>query len=160
MANKIEISVEQALESKEPDDVKVKMVLQALYYLLRKHHPFPEVPYTPPPLPPVPTLSKPSFKTSFDYTHLPRCVSHQRAEHVVKELGKVLFWDDTHRVTYKGKTIKDSNIIDLVSYLARRTSSIKKPSWYSKVSKAVRLLNLHEKRRKKKKVSWEDYGSV
>lgn len=159
MANKIEVlnPIERTLDSKQPDDIKVKIILEALYRLLKNHG------FSPEPVNREPDVSPRAPTNPFDYTKLSKDVSRKHAENVVSELGKVLSWDDNFEVTLGGKKIRNSNIIDLVKYLTRRTpSAVKKPSWYNRVSKVLRLINIREMRQRKahKPFAWEGYGDV
>ncbi|WP_316399573.1 hypothetical protein, partial [Bradyrhizobium sp. 33ap4] len=71
----------------------MKMILEALYRLLKNHG------FSPEPVKPEPDVSPRAPTNPFGYTKLSKDVSPKHAENVVSELGKVLSWDDNFEVT-------------------------------------------------------------
>lgn len=149
MANRLEIG--NILSSGEPDHVKIGKILEALYHLLKAHyHRHEETPQL------NQEREQETQPNQFDFTLLSKHVDKTRAKFIVSELKKIFVWGVDNILTHKGKAIEGSNVVDLVSYLARRTAFIKKPVWYKKVARLLRKLNTPIEKR----LTWSDYGAV
>lgn len=155
MASKIEVltPVESILDSSEPDDVKVKRMLTAMYHIIKKQ----QKPSTELTTPNNEQVEKAWTGRRFNYQSLPPDANVKLIRRIVSSLPKSLTWDHSGQIIHKGEAIPNSNISDLVLYLSGHRYV--RPSWYSKVLKFINEHKLKQRRKSQKKVQWETYNA-
>lgn len=156
MATKIEVltPIESILESNENEDVKVKRMLTALYYIVKNH----QRPSVEPPIPTHKTPVEEETKSrKFNYELLPPNVNFKKVRRVISALPKHLVWNKKGEIIHNKEPIPKSNISELVLYLSGHTRE--KPSWLRKLSKFLHIGRLRQNRKPKKQLLWESYKS-
>lgn len=160
MAKRIEVRsnpIQSIIESKQSPDIKVKMILQELYQILKRYG-FDHIVTS---RGVGDTLVREEEEVPhFDFSLLSPDIDEAEAHSLVKELRKVLSWDVGGSVKVGGKPIRSSNIYALVNYLVDKEKH-KKPSWYDKVKKSLRSVSLPKSHKSgERSLLWSTYGKI